>query len=241
MTYQHPGASPSTAKPRVAASLVGLRALVVDDHEIVAQSLVLMLRAEGVAAARIGGPTFAAIHETATEFAPAVVLLDYDLGPLGPALPLIEPLTKIPAAVVMFSASTDRMALAEAIELGAVGLIGKWMAASDVLEVVLNAATSGTALGADERHALLAELWQRRAERKRSLKPFERLTNREQEVLSALGDGLSATEIAAANYLSVFTVRGHIRSILTKLGVNSQLAAVAMAKDAAWLPPNGQS
>jgi DNA-binding NarL/FixJ family response regulator len=58
---------------------------------------------------------------------------------------------------------------------------------------------------------------------------FTRLTAREREVLVALLAGRSAAEIAAAEHVSMPTVRSHLRAVLTKLGVSSQLAAAAMA------------
>lgn len=58
---------------------------------------------------------------------------------------------------------------------------------------------------------------------------FTRLTPREREVLAAVLAGRSAAEIAAAEHLSLATVRTHLRAVLTKLGVSSQVAAAAMA------------
>jgi two-component system, NarL family, nitrate/nitrite response regulator NarL len=56
------------------------------------------------------------------------------------------------------------------------------------------------------------------------------LTHREREVLAELMDGRSAETIAAMCDVSISTVRSQIKSILQKLGVNSQLAAVALAQ-----------
>lgn len=58
---------------------------------------------------------------------------------------------------------------------------------------------------------------------------FTALTDREQEVLGELLAGRTATEIAAVERVSLATVRSHIRAVLSKLGVSSQLAAVALA------------
>jgi DNA-binding NarL/FixJ family response regulator len=58
---------------------------------------------------------------------------------------------------------------------------------------------------------------------------FERLTQREAIVLGALVDGLTADEIAGAHFVALTTVRSQIRAVLHKLGVRSQLAAVALA------------
>ena len=56
-------------------------------------------------------------------------------------------------------------------------------------------------------------------------------------MLGALVDGLSAEEIAEAHFVAVTTVRSQVRGILQKLGVRSQLAAVATANRAGWTPP----
>ena len=57
---------------------------------------------------------------------------------------------------------------------------------------------------------------------------------RECEVLAALIDGLSAEEIAETQYVALTTVRSQIRAVLQKLGVRSQLAAVAQANRVGW-------
>jgi two-component system, NarL family, nitrate/nitrite response regulator NarL len=72
--------------------------------------------------------------------------------------------------------------------------------------------------------------------RRRGPRPdlFARLTEREQVVLSELMEGHCAEDIAKAAFVSISTVRSQIKAILLKLGVNSQLAAVAMARRAGW-------
>ncbi len=66
------------------------------------------------------------------------------------------------------------------------------------------------------------------------LELFARLTEREQFVLSELMEGHGAEDIAKAAFVSISTVRSQIKAVLQKLGVNSQLAAVAMARRAGW-------
>ncbi|WP_019146490.1 LuxR C-terminal-related transcriptional regulator [Aeromicrobium massiliense] len=66
--------------------------------------------------------------------------------------------------------------------------------------------------------------------------PTERLTEKELEVLGHLADLLSTEEIAAAMYISVNTVRTHVRNILRKLGVTRRNAAVRAAREHQLLP-----
>lgn len=82
-----------------------------------------------------------------------------------------------------------------------------------------------TGTGGHRRLAGAAELHRREAEARR----FTALTSREQDVLGELIAGHSAAEIAAGQHVSLATVRSHIRAVLAKLGVSSQLAAVALA------------
>ena len=60
------------------------------------------------------------------------------------------------------------------------------------------------------------------------------LTARERAVLVRMMDGMSASEIATAEFMGLATARTHIRNILTKLGVNTQLAAVTLIYAACW-------
>jgi DNA-binding NarL/FixJ family response regulator len=91
-----------------------------------------------------------------------------------------------------------------------------------------------SATGVERRSVLRAT--NRGVPRRRDLRPFADLTEREQAVLAGLVEGHCAEEIAKAGFVSISTVRSQIKAILHKLGVNSQLAAVAMARRAEWSP-----
>jgi DNA-binding NarL/FixJ family response regulator len=69
-----------------------------------------------------------------------------------------------------------------------------------------------------------------------SLNQFEQLSPREQEVLLSMMRGRTARDICKQAYVSLPTVRSQIHSILSKLGVSSQLAAVALAYQSGWPP-----
>jgi LuxR family maltose regulon positive regulatory protein len=63
------------------------------------------------------------------------------------------------------------------------------------------------------------------------------LTKKELEVLGHLAELLTTEEIAEAMYVSVNTVRSHVRNILRKLGVARRNEAVRRAWDLQLLPP----
>ncbi len=64
------------------------------------------------------------------------------------------------------------------------------------------------------------------------------LTRRELEVLTLLADGCSPPAIAAKLVISIYTARGHVKSVLRKLGAHSQLEAVALARKLNILGPS---
>ena len=66
---------------------------------------------------------------------------------------------------------------------------------------------------------------------------FESLSIREREILDHLISGRQVREIAELSVVSEATVRTQVKSILSKLGVTSQLAAVTLALQTRWRPP----
>lgn len=213
------------------------RILIVDDHPLVAIGLQLALRSRAWEVQVADGPTVDVVLQQARAFAPDCVLLDLHLGELGNGRDLIGPLQAMSRAVVMLTGETDRLLLAACLEAGAEGWIGKCAFLDEVMALIEDALAGRPLVGVVQRQELLDDLRVHRARLERSRSPFERLTAREQRVLAALVDGMSGDEIAKAHYVAVTTVRSQIRGILQKLGVRSQLAAVATAVRAGWTPP----
>jgi DNA-binding NarL/FixJ family response regulator len=211
--------------------------LIVEDHGLLAESLLLALRAEGLDAERVAPVTIDGILSEARRLSPTVVLLDLDLGgEIGSSVGLIPPLQELGAQVVMVTGITDPARLAECLEAGATGLIDKTTSFDQLVDSVREVAELGTIVSPARREALLAELRRQRRDDQRRREPFERLTPREREVFAALMDGKPAEVIATESFVSLATVRSQIRTILLKLGVNSQLAAVALARRNGWTP-----
>lgn len=59
--------------------------------------------------------------------------------------------------------------------------------------------------------------------------PTAGISPREREVLHFLAQDKSNAQIASALFISIFTVKGHVRSILEKYGVSSRQSAVMAA------------
>jgi len=210
--------------------------LIVEDHRLLADGLAASLGDEGLRARVLVPARADDVLTAAQSAAPGIVLLDLDLGlPDGDGTSLVRDLTEAGAAVVVLTGSRDVATLGSCLLDGALGVARK-TDGFDAIVDLLRAVLAGRPLpGSAQREELAASALRARAERRRVLAPLERLSAREAEVLRALADGYAAETIAAMSYVSLTTVRTQIRSILTKLGVNSQLAAVAMARRAGWL------
>lgn len=215
----------------------GVTVLIVEDHALLAQTLVIALTAEGCSALVADHFESSTLLEQVLELRPAVVLLDLDLGALGDGLELVKPLTELGARVLVVSGTTDRIRLAETVELGAIGFLSKQVPFEQLLSTVLDVAAQRPVLTTSRRYELMAELRTARAARSRDLGPFKTLTPKEGVVLAALIQGHRAEAIATAAVVSEATVRSQIRAVLAKLGVNSQIEAVALASKVGWVPP----
>lgn len=211
--------------------------LLVEDHDLIAQGVAIALRAEGIEAAVAADLEPGAVLRRVQEDRPDVVLLDLHIDDTGgTSLPLISPLAATGARVVMLTGVTDRIELAACVEAGAWGIGHKSESFDSVLGKVVQAAAGDPLLSLRERTELLDDLAAHRRVEREQLAPFEKLSTKEQETLALLMEGKQAEAIAECSYVSLATVRSHIRSILSKLGVSSQLAAVAAARRAGWSP-----
>lgn len=212
-----------------------LSVLIVDDHALIAQGVAVALEAENVRVEITTGPSSEDVLEIAERLRPDVVLLDLQLeGQIGSGLPLIRPLRDLGAAVLVVTGVTDRMEHAACLEEGAVGIASKSEPFDELVAKVLRAADDEPAITPADRFAMLDELQEYRSRQRERLEPFERLTPKESAVLRELMNGLQAEAIAERHYVSIATVRSQIRAILQKLEVNSQLAAVALARTVEW-------
>jgi DNA-binding NarL/FixJ family response regulator len=210
--------------------------MIVDDHELLAESLRLALSAQGYDVV-VPVPTPETVYTAAQRNPPDVVLLDLDLGATGgDGSVLAEALCVGGARVVVLTGTPDRLLIAACLEAGACGYVTKSASLDVLLEAVRAAAAGDDVMPLARRLDLLADLRRARAERKSELAPFSSLTGRESYVLAQVIDGRSASDIALSAYVSEATVRTQIRAVLSKLGVRSQLAAVAAARRAGWRP-----
>jgi NarL family two-component system response regulator YdfI len=106
----------------------------------------------------------------------------------------------------------------------------------DTLIATIEAAARGETLLKPEILQRVLAYRQRPAESRPTPSAAEtQLTERELEVLRAAATGERAKEIAHRLHISERTVKAHLTSVYTKLGVDSRAAAIAVAAQAGWL------
>jgi len=211
--------------------------LLVEDHASVSFTLGAALRAEGMRVEVAPLDSLDGLLGFAAALRPDVVLLDLDLGgAIGDGSDLVAELAVVAGQVVMLTGAMDFKRIAACLESGASDFVLKSEPYTTVLAAVQEAAAGGTRLRPAQRERLLTDLDRHRRDEGARLGALERLTSRERDVLAALMDGQLAEAIAASSGVSEATVRSQIRGVLTKLGVTSQLAAVAVARRAGWSP-----
>lgn len=210
------------------------RLLLVDDHRLLAETLQMSLSQAGLCVSMAPCGSFDEVLTEAAAVRPTLVVLDLDLEGAGYGYDLIGPLRELGAEVLVLTGTTDRIELARCLEAGALGIASKAHGFSSVLDQIRRTAAGETATSVTERAQLLADLSAHRRADQRRRAPFETLSARERDVLRQIVDGQQAATIAKASFVSLATVRTQIRSILLKLDVTSQVAAVAMARQGAW-------
>jgi len=159
---------------------------------------------------------------------PALVLSDIELpGRTGiEGVRLIR--TRLPEAqVLMLSVYTDAARVVEAISAGAVGYLVKSTPLPQLKEALLQVAAGGSPMSPGIARHIIERFQPARVA---AAGPgAEALTAREQEVVYWVEEGLSYKLIAAKLFISVETVRNHIRAIYRKLEINSKGELLALS------------
>ena len=210
-----------------------IRVVVVDDEPMVCAHLRTILGSapdiEVVDEAHDG----AAGVEAVVRNRPEVVLMDLRM-PVLDGIAAIERIVKLanpPVVVVLTTFDADQYVL-RALRAGAAGFLVKSTPPEDLIGLVRVAAEGHTVLSPAAARRLIAASADAQPARERARKQVGSLTEREVEVLTGLGEGLSNAQIAARLFLSEATVKGYVSRMLDKLGLDNRTQAGLLAHDA---------
>lgn len=193
-----------------------IRVLLADDHKIVRQATRLFLEGAGVDVVGEASTGVEAVDMTRTH-KPDVVIMDIHM----PLLTGIEATRRIrldndDTRVLVLTAYNEPAYVHALLDAGADGYVLKTAELSHLLRALHEVAGGRQAYDAEALEAARAA----------STSP---LSERELEVLRAVGHGQTNKEIGQALFISDRTVQGHLRNIYEKLGVTTRTEAVTLA------------
>jgi DNA-binding NarL/FixJ family response regulator len=208
------------------------RVLIADDHAATRAGVRMALERDGIeVCAEVANASDAV--DAAMRERPDLCLLDVHMPGGGPSA-ASKITSKLPRTLVlMLTVSRDNQDVLESLRRGAMGYLLKDMNPAS-LPVAVRAALGGEGVVPRSLAAGLIEEFRHRPEPHRLRRqPRERpaLSSREWEILELLAEGASTADIANRLFLSQVTVRRHISSILSKLGVSSREEAVSLLRD----------
>ncbi len=201
-----------------------LRLLLIDDHPLFRSGLRMVLES-GLGVSQV--QEMGAIEEAlAADVQPDLLLVDIFLNGMDGLSGLQGLQAKWPAATLMVVASdTSSNTAQRAIEAGAHAFVSKAESPQQMLEAIRKTLA-----------ARMPELADPLRERATGSEAHPGLSERQQQVLELLGQGLSNRSIGLQLHLSEHTIRWHVQAILAALGASSRSEAVFMARQQGLLP-----
>ncbi|MBS3947775.1 MAG: response regulator transcription factor [Dethiobacter sp.] len=206
-----------------------IRVLVVDDHTIVREGICALLglspEMDVVGEASNGVEAL----EMVRKIKPDVVLMDIAM-PVMDGLEATRRLAReFPETKILaLTQYDDREYVFQIIEAGARGFISKTVASADLVTGV-RAVSRGDSFLSPTVAKFLVDDFQREAVGRRSLDPYEQLTDREREILRLLAEGYTTPEIAEMLVISPKTVEGHKTRLMGKLDLHNRVELVKYA------------
>ncbi len=219
-----------------------VKVLVLHREVLIGEALAMALaaeerRSEGIQVDVSAGTTFENIEETVVFQRPDLGLICVDRHWSGAEVSdLVQVLSAMAVSVVLVAEKQASCELSAGLAAGAEAAVDTSDGLDKILSMIQRYLRGEPLMCLREMEQLRKDL---RVRTVSTCEALDTLSPKERAVLFELATGTSPVSIADSLYVSIETVRSHIRSIRQKLGVTSQVGAVALAYQAGWLKPTG--
>lgn len=208
-----------------------IRVVVVDDQALVRDGFGMVLDHEDDMEVVGEAGTGVEAIEAAQAHKPDVILMDIrmpEMDGLEATRHIVEN-SDWPVKVIILTTFDPDEYVYEALRAGASGFVLKDTPRTELVAAVRTVADGGALLSPSITKRLIGSFAHRLAVDTSVSARLERLTDREREVLTAIGGGYNNTEIAERLFIGAATVKTHINSLFTKLGLRDRAQAVVFA------------
>ena len=210
---------------------MSIRVAVVDDQALVRGGFAMVLgHQDDIEVVAEAGNGLEAI-EAARTYRPDVILMDIRM----PEMDGLEATARIikesdwPVRVLILTTFDPDEYVYKALRAGASGFVLKDIPPEELVTAVRTVADGGALLAPSITRRLIGQFAESLAIDTAVSLRLERLTDRECEVLAEIARGSSNTEISQQLFIGGATVKSHVSSILTKLGLRDRAQAVVFA------------
>ncbi len=227
-----PGHGPA-ARPTDGGRPMTIRVVLADDQQLIRTALRMVVAdladMEVVGEAADGAEAVA----LAGELDPDVVVMDIRM----PGMDGIEATRRITSGpggsrIVVLTTFDEDDHVYGALRAGASGFLVKDMALDDILAAVRVVAAGDALIAPGVTRRLIRDFTATRFEQPRATRELTGITEREREVLTLVGTGLSNTEIAERLFISVATAKTYLTRLLSKLDARDRVQLVIIAYEA---------
>jgi len=216
-----------------------IRVVLADDQQLIRTALRMVIAdiedMEVVGEAANGEEAVA----LAEQLAPDVVVMDIRM----PGMDGIEATRRITGGdgesrIVVLTTFDDDDYVYGALRAGASGFLVKDMALDDILTAIRVVAAGDALIAPSVTRRLIHDFTAARSERTGKRRELTTITEREREVLTLVGRGLSNTEIAEQLFISVATAKTYLTRLLSKLDARDRVQLVIIAYEAGLVSAN---